>query len=119
MKYGLQLQGKIRVFRKDKEIQGANKKVYNITDVWFNVSEKDENDKSGYFNKSMNLIFPRNSEKPENNSIIIVKDSFPIITGNGKWRKIALFVRDYEIFEPCKDGVCDYAPEAPEDDLPF
>lgn len=118
MKYGLHLQGKIRVFRKDKEIQGANKKVYTISDVFFNVSEKDENEKSGYFNKSMNMIFPRDSEKPENNTIIIVKDSFPIITGNGKYRKIALFVRDYETFEPCKDGVCDFSP-VEEDDLPF
>lgn len=94
VKYGLNVEGKIRVFRKDKEIEGNNKKKFTITDVWFNVSEKEEDD--SWFNKSMNMIFAKDIEKPENNTVIIVKDAFFIITGNGKYRKIALFVKEWE-----------------------
>jgi hypothetical protein len=67
-KYGLSVLGKIRVFRKDKEIQGKGKKSFTVHDVWFNVSEQDEN--GNYFNKSMNLIFKRGLDIPENNTVI-------------------------------------------------
>jgi hypothetical protein len=53
--YGLTVNGNIRVFRKDKQITGKNKKSYDITDVWSNVSEKNEDET--YFNRSMNLNF--------------------------------------------------------------
>lgn len=91
-KYGLTFEGNIRVFTKEKEIKGANKAVYKVTDVWFNVSEQEENGQ--YFNRSMNLIFKRDAEKPESNKIIHVK-GFPIITGNGEYRRIALFVQEW------------------------
>ena len=57
-KYGVNVGGKVRVFVKEKEIKGKNKKTYTVTDVWFNVSELEEDGKT-YFNKSMNLIFKR------------------------------------------------------------
>lgn len=91
--YGLTINGNIRVFSKTKTITGNNKKTYEITDVWFNVSEKNEDET--YFNQSMNLIFKKGLEKPENNSIINIISAFPIITGNGNYRKIALYVEDF------------------------
>jgi hypothetical protein len=93
-KYGLSVLGKIRVFRKDKEIQGKGKKSFTVHDVWFNVSEKDEND--NYFNKSMNLIFKRDLELPENNTVINIISAFPVITGQGDYRRIALLVEGWE-----------------------
>ena len=95
-KYGLSFEGKIRVFSKTKEIKGKNKKVFTVTDVWFNVSEQEEN--GDYFNKSMNLIFKRDMAKPENNSVINLK-GFPIITGDGEYRRIALYVSEWEVAE--------------------
>lgn len=95
--YGLQVVGKIRVFRKDKDIKGNNNKTFTVTDVWFNVSEKEQN--GDWFNRSMNMIFPRNSEKPENNRIINVYKSNPMITGNGDYRKISLFVEQWDYAE--------------------
>lgn len=92
--YGLTIMGNIRVFRKDKTIQGRNKKTYDITDVWFNVSEKNED--GSFFNKSMNLIFKRGLEKPENNQVINIVSAFPMITGEGDYRKIALYVESWE-----------------------
>lgn len=91
-KYGLAVTGKIRVFRKDKEIKGKGKKVFNITDVWYNVSEQNED--GTYYNKSMKLIFRRTDEKPENNSVIFI-EGFPIITGDGEYRQIAIFVNSW------------------------
>jgi|SRR5690625_1531648 len=91
--YGLTLSGVIRVFRKDKEIQGRNKKTYNITDVWFNTSEKDDN--GNWFNISTNLIFPRNIDPPENNKVIEIIEAFPMITGNGDYRKIVYYVKGW------------------------
>lgn len=91
--YGLNVLGAIRVFRKDKDIQGKGKKTFTVTDVWFNVSEKEEN--GDYFNKSMNLLFKKGLEYPENNSLITINSAFPVITGNDKYRKIALMVTDY------------------------
>jgi hypothetical protein len=93
-KYGLTIMGNIRVFRKDKEIKGNNKKTFTVHDVWFNVSEKEEN--GSYFNRSMNLIFKRDLDLPESNTVINIVSAFPIITGNGDYRKIALYVEDWE-----------------------
>lgn len=93
--YGLTLTGTIRVFRKDKEIKGNGKKVFTVTDVWFNTSEKEEN--GNYFNLSTNLIFNKDLPKPENNTIINITEAFPIITGSGKFRKVAYYVKDYTI----------------------
>jgi hypothetical protein len=92
--YGLSIMGNIRVFRKDKDIQGNGKKTFTVTDVWFNVSEKEED--GSFYNQSMNLIFKKDVEKPANNTIINIISAFPIITGSGKYRKIALFVQDFE-----------------------
>lgn len=91
--YGLLVVGRVRVFRKDKEIKGKNKKKYQITDVWFNVSEKEED--GSWFNKPMKLLFAKGLDKPENNTIINIQDAFPVITGSGDYRQIALFVRKY------------------------
>lgn len=96
--YGLTINGNIRVFRKDKTIQArGSKKKYDITDVWFNVSEKEEN--GDYFNRSMNLIFKKDLEKPENNQVINIISASPMITGNGDYRKIAFYVEAWQPVE--------------------
>ena len=91
--YGLNILGTIRVFRKDKEIQGKGKKTFNVTDVWFNVSEKEED--GSYFNKSMNLLFKKGLDYPENNTVIQLT-GFPVITGTGDYRRIAFMVTDWK-----------------------
>ena len=91
--YGLNILGAIRVFRKDKEIQGKGKKTFNVTDVWFNVSEKEED--GSYFNKSMNLLFKKGLDYPENNTVIQLT-GFPVITGTGDYRRIAFMVTDWK-----------------------
>lgn len=93
-KYGLTLSGTIRVFRKDKEIKGKNRKVFTITDVWFNTSEQDENGE--WFNISTNLIFSRGAELPKNNSLIEIKEAYPMISGAGDYRKLVFYVADWE-----------------------
>jgi hypothetical protein len=93
--YGLTVMGNIRVFRKDKVVTGSNKKKYDITDCWINISEKNED--GSYFNKSMNLIFKRGLAYPENNQVVTINSAFPMITGSGDYRRIALFVEDYSV----------------------
>jgi hypothetical protein len=44
----------------------------------------------------MNLIFKRGLEVPENNQVINIISAFPMITGNGDYRKIALYVEAWE-----------------------
>jgi hypothetical protein len=97
MTYGLTVNGNIRVFRKDKTITGNNKKTYEIKDVWLNISEKEAD--GSFFNRSMNLIFKRGLEIPENNTVINIISAFPMITGNGAYRKIALYVEAWEAAE--------------------
>ena len=97
--YGLQTLGRVRVFRKDKVVEGQNKKKYDISDVWYNVSEKEED--GTYFNQSQNLLFKKGLDLPENNTTIELA-AFPVITGNGKWRKIALMVTDWSLSEDTK-----------------
>lgn len=94
--YGLAITGKIRVFRKDKTIQGRGKKKFEITDVWFNISEQEED--GSYFNKSMNLIFRKDDPRPDNNSVIFL-EGFPMITGDGDYRRISVFVNSWEYAE--------------------
>jgi hypothetical protein len=96
MKYGLNVTGKIRVFRKDKTIEGQNKKKYEISDVWFNISEQNED--GTYFNLSHNLIFKKGLPLPENNTTIIL-EGFPMITGNGQYRKVAYYVNNWSVDE--------------------
>ena len=91
--YGLNILGAIRVFRKDKEIQGKGKKTFNVTDVWFNVSEKEED--GSYFNKPMNLLFKKGLDYPEDNTVIQLT-GFPVITGTGDYRRIAFMVTDWK-----------------------
>lgn len=93
-KYGLTLLGKVRVFRKDKEFKDEKtKKNFEITDVWFNVSEKEDNGE--YVNKSVNLLFKKDLPLPENNTIIVL-DAFPVLSGVGKYRKVAYMVMNWE-----------------------
>lgn len=96
MEYGLQVLGAIRVFRKDKTIKGNGKKTFTVTDVWFNVSEKEED--GNYFNKSTNLIFKKGFVYPENNTVIELA-GFPVITGSGDYRRIAIMVTDWKEVE--------------------
>ena len=91
--YGLTLFGATRVFRKDKEISGKNKKTFTISDVWFNISEKE--DDGSYFNRTQNLLFKKGLELPENNKVIQLS-GFPVITGNGDYRKIAYMITEWE-----------------------
>lgn len=92
--YGLTLAGNIRVFRKDKDIQGNGKKTFTVTDVWFNTSEKEDN--GNYINVSTNLLFKKDMGKPENNTVINIKEAFPVVTGDGKYRRVAYMVMDWE-----------------------
>jgi len=100
--YGLSVMGKIRVFRKDKEIQGNGKKKFTVHDVWFNVSEKEDN--GSYFNRSMNMIFKKDTGLPDNNTVINIISAFPMITGNGDYRKIALYVENWTYAEETPEG---------------
>ena len=93
--YGLKVNGVIRVFSKTKEVKGKGKKTYNITDCWVNISEKEED--GSYFNKSMNLIFKKDAPRPDNNTVINILDGSFMITGNDDYRKISIFVRDWEV----------------------
>jgi hypothetical protein len=92
--YGLTVMGNIRVFRKDKTIQGKNKKSYEITDVWFNVSEKEED--GSYFNRSINMIFKKGLDKPENNQVVTINSAFFMLTGDGDYRRVSLYVESWE-----------------------
>ena len=94
--YGLQVIGRVRVFRKDKEITGSGKKSYTISDVWFNTSEKEEN--GDYFNKSTNMLFKKGLDLPENNTVIEVA-GFPVVTGTGTYRRVAIMVTDWAVSE--------------------
>lgn len=101
--YGLTVTGNIRVFRKDKQIQAqGSKKVYDIHDVWFNVSEKEQD--GSYFNRSMNMIFKKGTGLPENNTVINIISAFPLITGNGDYRKIALYVENWTYADGTAEG---------------
>lgn len=96
--YGMKFYGTVRVFRKDKQVQAAgSKKVYDISDLWVNVSEKNED--GTYFNKSMPLIIKRGLDLPENNTLIDFA-GFPMISGNVKgdndYRRIVLYVEEWQ-----------------------
>jgi len=100
MKYGLMTSGNIRVFSKTKEMEGKGKIKYEITDYWINVSEKTgEQDKDGkdvYLNKSINLVFKKDSEKPTNNTVMNLKEGYFLIKGTGKYAKPAIYVKDWD-----------------------
>ena len=97
MKSGLKLEGKVRVFSKTKDFTGKNKVKYSITDHWFTVGEKLENGE--WDNRSMNLFFRKDTETPNHNTDIIIKDSWFFLTGEGKYKRISIFVNEWEYGE--------------------
>lgn len=96
--YGLNVLGNIRVFTKSKTIKGQGKKKYNVTDVWFNVSEKQ--DDGSYINKSMNIIQKKGSFIPSNNTVINIVSGRLMLTGSGDYTRISLFVEQWEEVKP-------------------
>ena len=95
--YGMKFYGTVRVFSKYKEVQAVtSKKKYGVTDLWVNVSEKNED--GSYFNKAMPLIIKRGLPLPENNTLIDFA-GFPMISGNVKgdkdYRRIVLYVEEW------------------------
>ena len=96
-RYGLTLFGTIRVFAKIRIIDWKKVKVFTVTDVWFNTSEKDENGE--WFNISTNLIFPRRTEPPKNNTVIEIKEAYPMISGSGRYRKMVFYVKEWDYVE--------------------
>lgn len=96
IQFGLKGHGVIRAFNKERYVKSGGK-TYQITDHWFNVSQKD--DKGNYTNKSMKILFKKDSETPENNNDIVVKDSFFTLNGEGECLKIALFIMDWDYLD--------------------
>lgn len=98
-KFGLSPVGSIRLFSKERTVTGTDKKKteYNITDYWFNVSRKEENDE--YTNISVKVLFKKDAETPENNNTILVKDGFFTVHGQDKYARIALFILDWDYLD--------------------
>lgn len=94
--YGLQATGTIRIFRKDRVVEVQNTDV-TFTDTWFNVSTKISDGE--YDNVSMKIIFAKDDDKPDNNELITIKDSWFMLNGQGEYQKIALFVKDWDYTE--------------------
>lgn len=94
--YGLRVQGTIRVFAKEKtvEFNGVDTKM---TDTWFNVSNKVG--ESDYENKSMKILFNRETGVPENNSVIEVFEGWFMLYGKEKYQQVVLYVKDWEYSE--------------------
>lgn len=94
IKYGLELGGFIRVFSKTKNITSKKGKSFEITEYWYNVSKKDENDK--WVNKSMRVFFPKDMDRPENNSLIFVEEANLFLSGNEGYERISLYVKEWD-----------------------
>jgi hypothetical protein len=94
--YGSDVTGTLRIFAKSKSIELKDKKKVSITDHWFNFSRKlDEGD---YLNASMKAIFERDSETPENNSLITFK-GFLTMTGTKDYERVAIYVTEWDYAE--------------------
>lgn len=98
-KFGLAPVGSIRLFSKERTVTGTDKKKteYEITDFWFNVSRKEENEE--YTNVSVKVLFKKDAETPENNNTIVVKDAFFTVHGKDKYARIALFILDWDYLD--------------------
>ena len=108
-KYGLTIYGINRVFRKDRQVQGKDGKQYNISDVWFNVSEQEQD--GTWFNKSVNLVFKKGAPIPENNTVIELM-GFPVIRGKGEYRNVNYMITDWKLAEqPKEKPKTGFAPE--------
>lgn len=91
--YGLKVQGNIRIFRKDKVVEVQGKDI-EFSDLWFNVSTKISDDE--YENKSMKVIINKEFEMPDNNTIIKITDAWFMLSGQGEYQRITLYVNEWE-----------------------
>jgi len=95
MDYGLKITGNVRVFKKEKQVEDKEKQIkYTVSDYWINVSEK--LDDGNYDNKSINLFFKKGEPVPSNNTIMSIYDAWFFLTGRGKYKKISIFVKDWD-----------------------
>ena len=90
--YGIDLEGVVRIFRKDRFITVQGEEVA-ISDFWFNVSRK--KGEGEYDNKSLNVYFSRDSEVPENNELITLKGHF-MLNGEGEYQKIVVYAKEWD-----------------------
>lgn len=101
--YGLTITGAVRIFASDFEIRGKDKKKMTITRYSITVSEKDDEFESGWFNKYIPVIFGRDDEKPETNTVIWVNQAHFMVVGKktdkGDYRQVGLFVSDWDYVE--------------------
>jgi len=88
-RFGITTQGKVLVFSKEKQI-----KDFTITDYWFTVGKKD--DQGNWENKSMNLVFRKDDDKPDHNEEIVIEDGFFILKGKGSYQQIAIMVMEWD-----------------------
>ena len=94
--YGINTLGVTRVFTKEKTIKGKDGD-FTIIDVWTNISKKDEN--GNYKNISINLYFPRDADRPENNSLIGLENSRLFLAGGEGYERISIFVEEWDYID--------------------
>lgn len=95
--YGLKIFGIVRLFANEMNIKKGNNKGDTFMSYSIGVSRKDE--EGEYTNLYMPVYFAKDLEKPEETGLIDITDSFFMVSGNGDYTKIALYVRDYETVE--------------------
>ena len=95
VKYGIDTHGTIRVFAKSKGIVVKGKTV-SITDVWTNLSQK--NEVGEYENVALKLIFKKDDETPENNTLIKFS-GFMTKSGKGDYSRPAILVQEWDYVE--------------------
>lgn len=94
--YGLLIVGKMRIFSKERTVKSKGEK-YNFVDYSITISRKKEDDT--WYNHYIPCFFPKDMDRPENNSIIAIQDSTLFITGNEGYEKLSLFIRKWDYAE--------------------
>ena len=93
VKYGNDFSGTLRIFSKEKSVVLKDKKKATITDFWFNFSR--EVGEKQWDNASLKVLFDKELETPESNTVITFK-GFITMTGTGDYTRVAAFIKEWD-----------------------
>lgn len=89
--YGIVVTGNYRIFSKNKQVKG-----YDITDYWVSFGLKNED--GDWTNRSMQVYFGKDADRPEHNSLISFMGRM-FLAGNEKFNQVAIFIEEWDYID--------------------
>ena len=94
VRYGMNVVGVTRMFCREKTVKSRKGGEYTFEEYTTTISRLNEDGK--YTNLYIPVFFAKGLYKPENNTVVELKDSNLFVSGNAGYERISLYVKEWE-----------------------